>query len=106
MQLAHSPEEGNETCMQLAHSPEEGSDTYMQFAHSPEEGSGSGGGELPTIMSNIMVVLTLWKLLRKIWGFHGGDYEECRLLGYKKPSSYFTGDTLRLHYIVQPVNAM
>jgi hypothetical protein len=23
--------------------------------------------------------------LRKIWGFHGGDYEECRLLGYKTP---------------------
>jgi hypothetical protein len=21
----------------------------------------------------------------KIWGFHGGDYEECRLLGYKNP---------------------
>jgi hypothetical protein len=21
--------------------------------------------------------------LCKIWGFHGGDYEECRLLGYK-----------------------
>jgi hypothetical protein len=21
----------------------------------------------------------------KIWGFHGGDYEECRLLGYKSP---------------------
>jgi hypothetical protein len=20
-----------------------------------------------------------------IWGFHGGDYEECRLLGYKNP---------------------
>jgi hypothetical protein len=23
--------------------------------------------------------------LRKIWGFHGSDYEECRLLGYKNP---------------------
>jgi hypothetical protein len=22
-------------------------------------------------------------MLRKICGFHGGDYEECRLLGYK-----------------------
>jgi hypothetical protein len=21
----------------------------------------------------------------KIWGFHGGDYEECRLVGYKTP---------------------
>jgi hypothetical protein len=24
-------------------------------------------------------------MLFKIWGFHGGDYEECRLLGYKNP---------------------
>jgi hypothetical protein len=24
-------------------------------------------------------------MLYKIWGFHGGDYEECRLLGYKNP---------------------
>jgi hypothetical protein len=24
-------------------------------------------------------------MLCKIWGFHGGDYEECRLLGYKNP---------------------
>jgi hypothetical protein len=24
-------------------------------------------------------------MLRKIWRFHGGDYEECRLLGYKSP---------------------
>jgi hypothetical protein len=23
--------------------------------------------------------------LCKIWGFRGGDYEECRLLGYKNP---------------------
>jgi hypothetical protein len=22
-------------------------------------------------------------MLCKIWGFHGGDYEECRLVGYK-----------------------
>jgi hypothetical protein len=21
----------------------------------------------------------------KIWGFHGGDYEECRILAYKNP---------------------
>jgi hypothetical protein len=21
----------------------------------------------------------------KVWGFHGGEYEECRLLGYKIP---------------------
>jgi hypothetical protein len=25
-------------------------------------------------------------MLCKIWGFHGGDYEECRLLGYKNPA--------------------
>jgi hypothetical protein len=24
-------------------------------------------------------------MLRKILGFHGDDYEECRLLGYKNP---------------------
>jgi hypothetical protein len=24
-------------------------------------------------------------MLYKIWGFHGSDYEECRLLGYKNP---------------------
>jgi hypothetical protein len=24
-------------------------------------------------------------MLCKIWGFHGGDYEECRLLWYKNP---------------------
>jgi hypothetical protein len=24
-------------------------------------------------------------MLCKIWGFYGGDYEECRLLGYKTP---------------------
>jgi hypothetical protein len=24
-------------------------------------------------------------MLFKIWSFHGGDYEECRLLGYKNP---------------------
>jgi hypothetical protein len=26
-----------------------------------------------------------WLMVCKIWGFHGGDYEECRLLGYKNP---------------------
>jgi hypothetical protein len=24
-------------------------------------------------------------MLCKIWGFHGGDYKECHLLGYKSP---------------------
>jgi hypothetical protein len=45
-------------------------------------------------------------MLCKICGFHGSDYEECRLLGYKKRSPYFTGGILRLHYRVQPVNVM
>jgi hypothetical protein len=44
-------------------------------------------------------------MLCKIWGFHGSNYEECRLLGYKT-SVRTSGDTLRLHYRVQPVNAM
>jgi hypothetical protein len=26
-------------------------------------------------------------MLCKFWGFHGGDYEECRILGYKNPVS-------------------
>jgi hypothetical protein len=34
------------------------------------------------------------------------DDEEWRLLGYKKPSSYFTEDTLGLSYTVQPVIAL
>jgi hypothetical protein len=29
-------------------------------------------------------ILYTWGV-RKIWGFHGRDYEECRLLGYKIP---------------------
>jgi hypothetical protein len=41
-----------------------------------------------------------------IRGFHGGDCEECCLLGYKNRSSYFTGDPLHLRYRAQPVNAM
>jgi hypothetical protein len=24
-------------------------------------------------------------MLSEIWGFHGGDYEECRFLGHKNP---------------------
>jgi hypothetical protein len=46
--------------------------------------------------------LMLWK----IWGFHGGDYEECRLLGYKKPSSYLTGNTLLFRIQSPTVNAL
>jgi hypothetical protein len=33
-------------------------------------------------------------MLCKIWGLHGGNYEECRLLGYKATSSCLTGNTL------------
>jgi hypothetical protein len=36
---------------------------------------------------------------------HGGDYEECSLLG-EKTRSYLTGITLSLRYRAQPVNAM
>jgi hypothetical protein len=30
---------------------------------------------------------SLWSSCKesKVWGFHGSDYEECRLLGYKNP---------------------
>jgi hypothetical protein len=44
-------------------------------------------------------------MLCKTWGFNGGDYEECRLLGYKT-AVCTPQETLRLHYRVQPVNAM
>jgi hypothetical protein len=37
----------------------------------------------------------LWMLGCKIWGFLGGDYEECRLLGYKNPD-YTSQET---HYV-------
>jgi hypothetical protein len=40
-------------------------------------------------------------MLCKIWGFHGGDYEACRLLGYKVPVR--DSHTLRLRYRVKPV---
>jgi hypothetical protein len=45
-------------------------------------------------------------MLCKISGVQDGDYEECRLLGYKTPISHLIGDTLRLRYRVQAVNAM
>jgi hypothetical protein len=37
-------------------------------------------------------------MLCKIWGFHGGDYEECHLLGYKNPDrtsqeTHYVSDT-------------
>jgi hypothetical protein len=34
---------------------------------------------------NISTSETSQLMLCKILGFHGGDYEECRLLGYKNP---------------------
>jgi hypothetical protein len=43
-------------------------------------------------------------MLYKIWGFHGGDYEACRLLRYKNPVR--TSQETRLRYIAQPVNAI
>jgi hypothetical protein len=37
-------------------------------------------------MNNFVSATELSQLmLCKICGFHGGDYEECRLLGYKNP---------------------
>jgi hypothetical protein len=44
-------------------------------------------------------------MLCKIWGFDGGDYEECRLLGYKTPVRT-SQETLPLRYRGQPVNAL
>jgi hypothetical protein len=36
--------------------------------------------------------------LKKFWGFHSGDYEDCRLLGYKIPvrtsqETHYVSDT-------------
>jgi hypothetical protein len=51
-------------------------------------------------------ILTYCLLNCKIWGFYGGDYEECRLLGYKNA----VRTSLETHYIssteCKPVNAM
>jgi hypothetical protein len=44
-------------------------------------------------------------MLCKIWGFHGGNYEEFRLLWYKK-SVLTAQETLILHNRARPVNAM
>jgi hypothetical protein len=38
-------------------------------------------------------------------GSHGGDYQECRLLGYENPVRT-SQETLHFHYRVRPVNAM
>jgi hypothetical protein len=38
-------------------------------------------------------------------GFHGGDYEECRLLGYNNPVRT-SQEILIISYRAQPVNAI
>jgi hypothetical protein len=43
-------------------------------------------------------------MLCRIRGFHGGDYEECLLLGYKNSVPHMKHNSLR--YRAQPVNAM
>jgi hypothetical protein len=45
-------------------------------------------------------------MLCTIWGFHGGDYEECRLLGYENSVCTSQENTLGLRYRAQPVNTM
>jgi hypothetical protein len=50
--------------------------------------------------------LTKYSLsLCKIWGFHGGDYEECPLLGYKNPV-HTSRETYYICCITQLVNTM
>jgi hypothetical protein len=61
---------------------------------------------MPTRPASHLLILTINKDSCNSRGFQGGDYEERRLLGYIIPSSYLTGDTLRLHYRDQPVNAL
>jgi hypothetical protein len=43
-------------------------------------------------------------MLRKIYGFHGEDYEECRLLGYKNP----VRTSQETHYVsaTEPIRLM
>jgi hypothetical protein len=43
-------------------------------------------------------------MLFKILGFHVGDYEQCRLLGYR--NLVRTSQETRLRYRNQPVNGM
>jgi hypothetical protein len=40
-----------------------------------------GGSSAVTVVISYKTATSLYK----IWGVHGGDYEECRLLGYKNP---------------------
>jgi hypothetical protein len=44
-------------------------------------------------------------MLFKIWGYHGGDYEKCRVMGYENPVRT-SQETLLLRCSAQPVNAM
>jgi hypothetical protein len=44
-------------------------------------------------------------MLCRTRGFYGGDYEECRLQGYKN-TVRTSQETLRLRYRAQPVNAI
>jgi hypothetical protein len=44
-------------------------------------------------------------ILCNIWGFRGGDNEECRLLGYRYPNGT-SQEILLLRYRVQPDNVM
>jgi hypothetical protein len=39
--------------------------------------------EHPSRMDQLIYKMKLY--LCKVWGFHGGDYEECHLLGHKNP---------------------
>jgi hypothetical protein len=45
-------------------------------------------------------------MLYKILSFHGGDYEECRFLGYKIPVRASQEPYYVSRYRVQPVNAV
>jgi hypothetical protein len=44
------------------------------------------------------------QLIRKIWGLHGDDYEEYRLLGYRNPVRTSQETHLSLCYRAQAVN--
>jgi hypothetical protein len=57
-----------------------GSHLHSWCGHSdPDQGSPS------SCLRIFCVFLILSKQRCKIWGFHGGDYEECHFLGYKTP---------------------
>jgi hypothetical protein len=49
--------------------------------------------------------IELMRIKTELKGFHGGDYEECRLLGYKNPVRT-PQEILRPRYRAQPVNAV